>query len=94
VYDQGRCTTADAVVVPCDQPHGNEEYASFTISGSGGYYVDICNMLFEQYTGLVFERVRDQFSILAAGGGTEVRCYLAGARGGGLDVSTESARRP
>jgi len=94
VYDQGRCTTADAVVVPCDQPHGNEEYATFSVSESSPVHSDVkCAELFEQYSGLVYADVKDRFSILTATGGLGVRCYLAGPRGGGLDVRTESARR-
>jgi hypothetical protein len=92
VYAQGRCTTADAVVVPCDQPHGNEEFASF-IATEGAIPPDPCVGLFEQYTGLVWTEVRDQFSLLRAGGGSSWVCALAGPRGGGLDVRVGSARR-
>jgi hypothetical protein len=100
VYDKGRCTTADGVVVACDQPHGNEEYASFTISPlltpgdqqQAAIVQSECERLFEQYTGLVYANVRDQFGVLLASG-NDIRCYLAGPRGGGIDVRTESARR-
>jgi hypothetical protein len=50
---------ADAVVVPCDQPHANEEYASFSIRERASLiWVEECETLFEEYAGLVFERSR------------------------------------